>query len=222
MDPQAFLPNHPLRAGLEPRSQKAAEFAAAFLYGQTYDFAIKGAVRFGQSLEEVLEHKQLDIIWKSIVTQPDAPAEQGQLEPELGKAAVLVNLVSPESLTKLQQPDNSDGLEVVENAAELARRQVKSQIQTVDGSMSLQKLAKFMNSVDVCKKLRGGVESSVLTIYVVESAGEHQKDARRSPTPMRREHMEKVIRAMLCSRGDVPPDFDSDKVVYPQLDPSDV
>lgn len=208
--------------GMCPRSQKAAEFVAAFLYGQSWDFAIKNAVRFGQSLDEVLEHKQVDPVWKTIVAQPEASAEHGAVEVEVGKAAALVNLVSPESLSKLQQPDNSEGLEAVENAAEVARKTVKSQLQTVDGSLSLQKLAKMMSSLDICKKVRGGAESSVLILYSVESAGEHEKDARRSPTPARREHMEKVVRAMLCTRGDSLPDFDDDKLVFPQMDASDV
>ena len=207
---------------MEPRSQKAAEFGAAFLYGQSYDFAIKGAVRFQQSLEEVLEHKQLDPIWKAIVAQPESTADAGAVEVEMGKAAVLVNLISPDSLAKLQQPDNSEGLEAVESAAEVARKHVKSQLQTVDGSLSLQKLTKIMSSLDICKKLRGGTESSIMVLYSLESAGEHAKDARRSPTPARKEHMEKVVRAMLCTRGDAIPDVDADKLVLPQMDASDV
>lgn len=212
-----------ISAGMDPRSQKAAEFVAAFLYGQSWDFTIKNAVRFGQSIDEVLEHKQVDPIWKAIVAQPtDASVEHGAVELEMGKAAALVNLVSPESLSKLQQPDQADGLEAVESAAETARKHVKSQLQTVDGSLSLQKLVKIMSSLDICKKLRGGAESSILVLYSLESAGEHEKDARRSPTPARREHMEKVVRAMLCTRGDVLPDFDNDKLVFPQMDASDV
>ena len=207
---------------MNPRSQKAAEFAADFLFGTGLDFVVKQAVRHGQSLEEVLEHASIEKSWKMITSVTEAAVQDEQVDNDAAKAAALVNLVPRESLAKLQLPEHATKLETVENAAETARKAVRSQIQTVDGSMSLQKLAKFMSTTDICRKLRGSSDSSILIIYNVESAGEHERDARRSPTPARKEHMEKLIRATLCTRGEVLPDFDDDKVMYPQMDPSDV
>lgn len=98
---------------------------------------------------------------------------------------------------------------------------MRSQVQTVDSSMSLEKLAKRLKAMDICK-LRGSPESSILVIYMVEAAGEHDKDARRSPTPMRRDHLEKILRAVFTTRASGLPDFEMEKVIYPQMDASDV
>ena len=207
---------------MNPRSQKAAEFAAEFVYGLQYDYVIKQAVRHQQTLEEVLEHANIDKMWRMIITPGDAPVATEHVEAELSKSAVSASLIPAESLSQLQQPERASHLETVESAAEVARKQVRSQIQTVDGSMSLQKLAKLLKATEITNKLRGTADSSILVVYVVDAAGERERDARRSPTPARKEHMEKVIQAVLASRGESLPDFDGDKTVYPALDPSDV
>ena len=208
---------------MDPRSQKAAELAAGLLYGDGYDFAVKLAVRFQHSLEELLEHKQIDPIWKSIATPAAAvPVEDEALTSEMTKTASLAALVSAESMSKLQQPGHADQLQAVESAAETARKAVRSQVQTVNGAQSLQRLAKELTNLEILK-LRGTSESSVLVIYSVESAGEHLKDARRSPTPHRKEHLDKVLKAVMATRGDTLPDFENDSgLILPPLDPSDV
>ena len=211
-----------MHRGLDPRSQKAALFAAAFIFGQEYDFAVKQAVRHQQSLEEVLSHSTIEKVWGQIVASAALPAMDMEVDDTASKSDLLRSFMEPESLSKLQLPEHSTKLQTVENAAEQARRMVKSQVQTVDGSQSLEKLCKLMKAMELTK-LRGGTESSVLVIYSVEGAGEHEKDSRRSPTPARRDHMEKVVRAVMSTRSDELPNFeDLDKVVYPQLDASDV
>lgn len=213
-----------LHSGLDPRSQKAATFAADVLFGKSYDYAIKQAVRHQQSLEEVLEHATIDKLWKQIVS-PEKLAMGGGGDVDLeggnaAKSAVLAALVPTESMTRLTLPENAQSLEAVEVAAAGARKKVKSQIQTVDGSASLEKLCKQMRNMDVCK-LRGNEDASILVMYMVDAAGEHERDARRSPTPMRRDFLDKIIKAMMSTRGPLP-DFDSDKLVFPQLDASDM
>ena len=52
--------------GMDPRSQKAGDFASKFLYDSEYDFAVKQAVRHQQSLEEVLEHSGIEKVWAQI------------------------------------------------------------------------------------------------------------------------------------------------------------
>ena len=209
--------------GMDPRSQRAAEFASNFLFQPTYDFAVKQAVRHQQTLEELLEHSSIEKVWKQIVA-PGAPVLQpAEVEPDMDIAkSILVQMMPAENLTKLSAPENSSKLEVVEGAADTARKQVKSQIQTVDGSVSLDKLAKIMRSMEILNKVRGSSDSSVLFFYTVESAGEHERDARRSPTPARREHMEKLLRAAFCTRGQEMPDLEEEKVIFPALDPSDM
>ena len=139
----------------------------------------------------------------------------------MAKSAALVSLLPSENIEKLNKPENAGKLETIENAVESARKQVKSQCLTIDGSMSLEKLAKMMREMRVCK-LRGSHDSSILVLYVLEAAGEHERDSRRSPTPVRRDFMEKVMKAIWSTRASELPDFDEDNVVFPALDPSDV
>lgn len=74
------------------------------------------------------------------------------------------------SRRQLSQPENTQKLEAVESAADGARKQVRSQIQTIDGSMSLEKLAQQMRNMDVCK-LRGNDESSIMIVYIFALQG---------------------------------------------------
>lgn len=207
--------------GLDPRAQKAWTFCAELLYGKGYDFAVKQAVRHQQSLEELLDHAVVEKVWKQCLHPDQAPATHSDLDLEMGgPSAQLASLLPTESMSKLTQPENAQKLEAVESAAAGARKQVRSQIQTIDGSMSLEKLAKQMRNMDVCK-LRGNDESSVMIVYILDAAGEHEKDARRSPTPMRREFMDKILKAVMSTRGPLP-DFEQEKIVHPQLHPSDM
>ena len=119
----------------------------------------------------------------------------------VSKSSLLVQALPAESLNKLTQPEHSKTLEVMETVAESAHRQVRSQMQTIDGSLSLEKLAKSLRNTQIVK-LRGAAETSILVIYMVEAAGERERDARRSPTPMRRDYMDKVLKAIVSTRGD--------------------
>lgn len=210
--------------GMDPRSQKAGDFASKFLYDSEYDFAVKQAVRHQQSLEEVLEHSGIEKVWAQIQSSQNGNSGlSDSLEPvdSTSVKTCLLTVLPPEHLEKLSQPEHAAKLEVVESALESARKQVRMQIQTIDGSLSLDKLAKTFRAME-CSKLRGSNEASVAFLYVVEAAGEHERDARRSPTPMRREHMEKVMHAWMCTRSLDLPDLESEKVIYPQLHASDV
>ena len=209
--------------GMDPRSQKAADFAAKFLYDSAFDYAVKQAVRHQQALEEVLEHSGIEKTWAEISAAGAKISAQDTMEDTdvSVKSNLLLQCLPQEHVEKLSQPEHAAKLEVVENAVELARKQVRSQIQTVDGSLSLDRLAKSFRSME-CSKLRGTNDSSVIFVYMVEAAGEHERDARRSPTPMRREQMEKVIHAWMCTRSIDLPDLESERVIYPQLHASDV
>ena len=207
---------------MDPRSQKAAEFGPQFLYGLVLDHAIKQAVRHQQPLDEVLERSDIEKIWKQILSPASVAADDHDAEDiGMAKSAALVSLLPSENIEKLNKPENAGKLETIENAVESARKQVKSQCLTTDGSMSLEKLAKMMREMRVCK-LRGSHDSSILVLYVLEAAGEHERDSRRSPTPVRQDFMEKVMKAIWSTRASELPDFDEDNVVFPALDPSDV
>ena len=73
-----------------------------------------------------------------------------------------------------------------------------------------------------CANCVDRMTGSILVLYVLEAAGEHERDSRRSPTPVRRDFMEKVMKAIWSTRASELPDFDEDNVVFPALDPSDV
>ena len=207
---------------MEPKAQKAAEFMSEMLYGTAWDFCVKQAVRHQQTLEEVLEHSSLvKVVGTWMVAEKAAIAEEVPGEGN-SVSASLANLLPAENYNKLTLPENTVKLEKIQEAADAARKQVRSQISTLDGSMSLEKMAKQLRSMDVIK-MRGTTESSVMIVYSIESAGEHEKEPRRSPTPLRRDHLEKTIKALLTTRGEVP-DFETfdEKTVLPQLDPSDM
>jgi hypothetical protein len=179
-------------------------------------------VRHQQPLDEVLERSDIEKIWKQILSPASVPADDHDAEDiGMAKSAALVTLLPSENIEKLNKPENAGKLETIENAVESARKQVKSQCLTIDGSMSLEKLAKMMREMRVCK-LRGSHDSSILVLYVLEAAGEHERDSRRSPTPVRRDFMEKVMKAIWSTRASELPDFDEDNIVFPALDPSDV
>ena len=99
---------------------------------------VKQAVRHSQSLEEVLEHANIHKTWQEIVA---SGTEQAVMDVDLDGSGrsmdALSNFVEVEALSKLQMPEHSSQRQTVENAVELSRRMVKSQIQTVDGSQSL-------------------------------------------------------------------------------------
>ena len=208
---------------MDPRSQKAAMFAAEFIYGMSQDFAVRQAVRHMQSLEEVLAHAQLEKDWKAICAGEEEKPDDGVIgESFEGKhSTLLCAVLESENVQSLQQPEHAAKREVAEMAAASAKRQVSSQLTCIDASMSLDRLSSHLRSTDVCSKIRGTVESSVMIWYSVESAGEHERDPRRSPSPLGRDQMEKVLRAVLSTRGEVP-DWDAANIVYPQLDPSDL
>ena len=102
---------------MDPRSQKAAQFASAFIYGQEYDFAVKQAVRHQQSLEEVLAHSTIEKVWRQIVSAAAPPAIDMEVDNTASKSDLLCNFVEPESLSKLQLPEHANKLQTVENAA---------------------------------------------------------------------------------------------------------
>ena len=215
-------PSQSLTSGLEPRSQKAATFAADMLYGTEYDFVLKQAVRHQQSLEEALEHSNCEKIWKEISVGNDVMAQTVDEEADgpHGKQTALLASLMPGVVTNLHSPEHVSRRETAEAAAEHARRQVSSQLRCVDGSQSLERLAAQLREIDFCK-LRGTPESSIFILYQVESAGEHERDARRSSTPLRKDHLEKVVKAFLSTRGELP-DWEANTIIFPALDPSDL
>ena len=208
---------------MDPRSQKAAQFVSEMLYGVNFDFAMKQAVRHQQPLEEVLEHSSIvKVVEQFMVAEKLAVTEDPGQGPGASVSSTLASLLPEGNFTKLSLPENSTALELTGQTAEAARKQVRSQISTLDGSMSLEKMAKQLRTMDVLK-MRGTAESSVLIVYNLNSAGEHEKEPRRSPCPMRRDHLDKVLKAIMSTRGPLP-DFEGmdDKIMYPQLDPSDM
>ena len=209
---------------MDPRSQKAAMFASDFIYGMGKDFAVRQAVRHMQSLEDVLAHAQIEKEWKIICTGEDEKPDDGMVGDALDSkqsSTLLCTVLASNNVQTLHQPENVAKKEVAESAAAAAKRQVSSQLRCVDASMSLDRLASHLRSIDLVAKMRGTPDSSVMVLYCVESAGEHETDPRRSPTPLRRDHMLKVIQAVLTTRGELP-DWDAATITYPQLDPSDV
>ena len=176
-----------------------------------------------QSLDEVLEHSSIQKEWKQIITSDEkvelGPVEADALDPK--QMSLLCAVLPTENVRNLQEPANAVKRELAEGAAETVRRQVSGQLKCVDGSQSLEKLALELRSIDLCSKLRGNHEASIMTVYSVESAGEHMHDARRSATPVRKDHMEKVMKAILSTRGELP-DWEDSNIVFPALDPSDM
>ena len=207
---------------MEPRSQKAAIFAGEIIFGSEYDHVMKQAVRHGMCLEELLEHSAVEKVWKEFTAGADeVAASVGETDTSESKqTALLVSMLPCGDAKNLHNPDHAPKREVAESAAEAARRQVSSQLRCVDGSQSLERLATQLREIDFVK-LRGSTESSIFILYQVESAGEHERDSRRSPTPVRKDHMDKILKAILSTRGELP-DWEANSIVFPALDPSDL
>ena len=161
-------------------------------------------------------------IWKEISVGNDTVVHAAEEEADgsHGKQMALLASLMPGVVTNLHSPEHVGRRETAEAAAENARRQVSSQLRCVDGSQSLERLAAQLREVDFCK-LRGTPESSIFILYQVESAGEHERDARRSATPLRKDHLEKVTKAFMSTRGELP-DWEADNILFPAMDASDL
>jgi hypothetical protein len=61
-----------------------------------------------------------------------------------------------------------------------------------------------------------------LHVSVSQACGEQFKDPRRSLTPIRKDHMDKTIRAVASTRSQAALDLTQEKIVLPPLHPSDV
>lgn len=176
-----------------------------------YDTEIKMKVRWNQSVLELLEHEKISEIWAALAgtNQEQPAAEIVTDEMPTGEADSL------ESLSEALQRGGYEQL-VGENKENLTKRidadqlnafrekavaAINSMLVTVDGSKSAPELYESFKGVNLFAKVKGQSNGSYLVWYDVQASGEQLRDARRSATPFRRDHLEKVMFSLIAARG---------------------
>ena len=200
-------------ATLSETGRQAAYFAEEIIYGTKYDTEIKMKVRWNQTILELLEHEKISEIWSTI-------SSEGATGPGAKEEEVLQQDGQPDevdmSLDALSEALQQKGYDELDNKEKLTKNidadqlvtfqhravsTVNSMLVTVDGSKSVPELYEAFKSLPLAK-VKGQSNGSFLVWYDVQSSGEQLKDGRRSMTPFRKEHMEKVVFALIAARGE--------------------
>ena len=191
-------------------------------FKKVYDSALKTALRFNHSLEEILEHADVKEKWEKCSQTDDQPS--GTSENQLGNSAApggsAVALVAGNQDHPLADKIVSSPVSLSETDEQLvtaAEQQVMTTInsllstvnfakppergETTESTHSVTSLATALRSLPVIGAL-GSTDSSVLLLYDVESAGEQAQCPRRSGCPIRKDHLATVVSAALIARSD--------------------
>ena len=160
-------------------------------FKKVYDSALKTAVRFNHSLEEILEHADVKEKWEKCSQSDDQPS--GTTENQLGHSAApggnAVALVAGNQNHPLADKIVSSPVslsEIDEQLVTAAEQQVMTSVnallstvpyakapergETSESTQSVTSLATALRSLPVIGAL-GSTDSSVLLLYDVESAG---------------------------------------------------
>ena len=179
--------------------------AQDFLYGQKYDSAIKQGLRTQMGLTEILDSGDCKEAWErcgaeEAATATDGPGQAGADNEEADSYPLAGSVAAPGQLDKYV-PDEDD---LVQEAEEETVAEVDSYLSLVSCShggeeKSVRELAGELRALSL-NAVRGSEDSAVLIIYDSEAAGEQKNTTRKSPTPLRKEHLEAVVKAVVCSR----------------------
>jgi hypothetical protein len=204
--------------GLTSTGQLAARFAADVLYGKKWDPCLKGIVRYNGSLEEFLANGEVEPVFQKI----EAEAKQlddNEDNKDKRQEDDAMNDADEHSFFEFAAPDGADVRALLEKSTEKereiqssavaeARELTKTLLTCVPTEeVGVQSLADNVRNLSI-SQARGNRSSSVLFIYDVEAAGENVVEPRRAATPLRRDHLEKVIHSCLASREEAPVNFE--------------
>ena len=195
-------------------------------YKRVYDSALKTAIRFNHSVEELLEHADLKDKWaKCQETEADAAKaslavaaleaagdQQQQVVSLVQGPGALQHSLANKVVTGPVSLSDSDEALVAE-----VERQCMTKIQSLLSTVNFAKspgrgetsetlhsstsLATALRSIPVVLA-QGTVDSSVLFLYDIEASGEQEQCPRRSSTPLRKGHLETTVAATLIARSD--------------------
>lgn len=212
---------------LSQNGQVNLRFAEDMLYGLEFDTAVRSASRFGQTLDEMLDAEHVSIRWAKCVppepavsTAPEAAKDDDFQPPvQFSLAASAVKSTVQKSLPEIRKSDDQDN---VSKAEEEVKMTVRTLLSTIIGNGSATETEANLKMLPAMKTDDASGKSSVLFLYEVEGAGENAKNPRRSPTPLRKNHLEHVILACLKVRADLcnEPSGSASSVAPPR--PSDV
>lgn len=194
-------------------------------FKKVFDSALKAAVRFSHSVDELLQHAEVKDKWakcqesidegmsKATAVGPLGDQDQQVVSLVQGPGALqhpLANKVvsGPVSLT-----DGDEALVVeVEKQCMTKIQSLMSTInfakppgrgETSETLQSATSLATALRSIPVMGA-KGSSDSSVVVMYDIEASGEQAQCPRRSNTPLRKGHLETTVAAALIARSDSP------------------
>lgn len=192
-------------------------------FKRVFDSALKSAVRYSHSVDELLEHADVKDKWeKCQVKEEDGAKAAAVAVASENQDGNVVSLV--QGPTALQHPlankvvtapvSLSDSDEVL--VAEVEKQcltKIQSLLSTINFAKppargetsetvhSVTSLATALRSVPVMDA-RGTTDTAVVVVYDIESSGEQAHCPRRSQCPLRKAHLETSVQAVLIARSD--------------------
>lgn len=192
-------------------------------FKKVFDSALKSAIRFNHSLDEVLDHADVKDKWakcqetaeedaKATAVAPLAGDQQQQVVSMVQGPGALQHSLANKVVTSPVSLSESD-----EALVDEVERQCMTKIQALLSTINFAKppgrgetsetlhsstsLATALRSIPVIGA-QGSADSSVLIMYDVDASGEQAQCPRRSNTPMRKGHLETAVAATLIARSD--------------------
>ena len=165
---------------------------------------MRTAVKAGSNLDEVLQTEPLKDDWAKIWGEEDSENQAAGGGGLATMGSTPVQLVS--GATEHPLADK------VAKAAVTLTTSVSSAVGSLISTMpvcedsnsdlkSLKSLAESLRSLPVFK-MKATDSTSVLLLYEVDGAGEHESCPRRSGTPIRKNHLDLVISAAMLARSE--------------------
>ncbi|CAL1127516.1 unnamed protein product [Cladocopium goreaui] len=192
-------------------------------FKKVFDSALKSAIRFNHSLDEVLDHADVKDKWakcqetaeedaKATAVAPLAGDQQQQVVSLVQGPGALQHSLANKVVTSPVSLSESDEalVDEVEKQCMTKTQALLSTInfakppgrgETSETLHSSTSLATALRSIPVIGA-QGSADSSVLIMYDIEASGEQAQCPRRSNTPMRKGHLETAVAATLIARSD--------------------
>ena len=158
------------------------------------------------ALSEILDSGDCKEAWErcsgeETATAAEGPGQARGDDEETESYPLAGSVAAPGQLDKYVPDEESD---LVKEAEEETVSEVDSYLSLVSCShggdeKSVRELAGELRALSL-SAVRGSEDSSVLIIYDLEAAGEQKATPRKSPTPLRKEHLEGLVKAAVCSR----------------------
>ena len=187
---------------LSSAGQAALNFCEKVIFRSEYDGSVKTALKWGQSLDEFLKHSDIAVAWQVIedtapvpVTETAGPCADRDDAEQVSFLTTVSGITNAAEVIAKDVEDKVIGKAVVE-----AESLSKTLVSVMDASMeSMDDMITGMRNSPVMS-VRAPAGRTVLFVYDIESAGEHKTDPRRSLVPLRKDHLERMVRSAIATR----------------------